>query len=66
VKAVEASGVPIEYVVFPDEGHGFTRKKNQAAGCRAMLDFLDKHLKGEKPAATSHRRASHYDVNTYL
>jgi dipeptidyl aminopeptidase/acylaminoacyl peptidase len=44
--------VPVEYVVFPDEGHGFTKKKNQAEGYRAALSFLDKHLKGEKTAST--------------
>ena len=50
VAAVKASGVPVEYVVFPDEGHGFTKKKNQAQGYRAALDFLDRHLKGDRPA----------------
>ena len=29
VAAVKKNGVPVEYVVFPDEGHGFTKKKNQ-------------------------------------
>lgn len=54
VAAVRASGVPVEYVVFPDEGHGFTKKKNQAEGYRAMLNFLDKHLKAG-PAPSSPR-----------
>ena len=48
VAAVKASGVPVEYVVFPDEGHGFTKKKNQAEGYRATLNFLDKYLKAPK------------------
>jgi len=42
--------VPVEYIVFPDEGHGFTKKKNQIEGYGAILRFLDKHLKGA-PAA---------------
>jgi dipeptidyl aminopeptidase/acylaminoacyl peptidase len=54
VKAVQASGVPVEYVVFSDEGHGFTKKKNQASGYRATLEFLDKHLKAKKSAPTPH------------
>ena len=37
---------PIEYVVFPDEGHGFTKKKNQIEGWSAILKFLDRYLKG--------------------
>ena len=27
VAAVRKNGVPVEYIVFPDEGHGFTKKK---------------------------------------
>ena len=34
VAAVKKNGVPVEYIVFPDEGHGFTKKKNQIEGYR--------------------------------
>ncbi|HEY3173273.1 MAG TPA: prolyl oligopeptidase family serine peptidase [Thermoanaerobaculia bacterium] len=50
VAAVKKNGVPVEYIVFPDEGHGFTKKKNQIEGYGAILKFLDKYLKGA-PAA---------------
>lgn len=50
VAAVKKNGVPVEYVVFDDEGHGFTKKKNQIEGYGAVLRFLDTHLKGT-PAA---------------
>ena len=46
VAAVKKNGVPVEYIVFPDEGHGFTKKKNQIEGYGAILTFLDKYLKG--------------------
>src|SRR5207247_1324182 len=46
VAAVKKNGVPVEYVVFPDEGHGFRKKKNQIEGYRAILEFLEKYLKG--------------------
>lgn len=46
VAAVKKNGVPVEYIVFDDEGHGFTKKKNQIAGYGAILAFLDKYLKG--------------------
>ena len=49
VAAVKKNGVPVEYVVFADEGHGFTKKKNQIEGYSAVLNFLDKYLKGSKP-----------------
>ena len=46
VAAVKKNGVPVEYIVFPDEGHGFTKKENQIEGWSAILEFLDKYLKG--------------------
>jgi dipeptidyl aminopeptidase/acylaminoacyl peptidase len=50
VAAVKKNNVPVEYVLFPDEGHGFTKKKNQIDGYGAVLKFLDKYLKGTPPA----------------
>ena len=49
VAVVKKSGVPVEYIVFPDEGHGFTKKKNQVEGYSAVLKFLDSHLKNKAP-----------------
>jgi len=46
VAAVKKNGVPVEYVVFGDEGHGFAKKKNQIEGYRKILEFLDRYLKG--------------------
>lgn len=52
VAAVKKSGVPVEYVVFPDEGHGFTKKANQIVAWRSIREFLDKSLKAAPaPAA---------------
>ena len=48
VAAVKKNNVPVEYVVFDDEGHGFTKKKNQITAYSAILKFLDTHLKGKK------------------
>lgn len=47
VEAVKKNGVPVEYVVFADEGHGFTKKKNNMEANRKILEFLDKYLKGK-------------------
>lgn len=47
VEAVKKHNVPVEYIVFPDEGHSFTKKKNQIEANRRILEFLDKYLKGE-------------------
>jgi len=45
VAAVRANDVPVEYVIFEDEGHGFTKRKNRIAALRSYLTFLDRHLK---------------------
>lgn len=45
VEAVKSNGVPVEYIVFPDEGHGFAKKGNEIQGDSAILQFLDKYLK---------------------
>lgn len=45
VEAVRKNNVPVEYVVFPDEGHGFVKKENEIKGYGEILKFLDKHLK---------------------
>jgi dipeptidyl aminopeptidase/acylaminoacyl peptidase len=46
VAAAQKNGVPVEYIVFPDEGHGFVKKANQIKGYTAVIAFLDKYLKG--------------------
>lgn len=45
VNAVKKRNGVVEYIVFDDEGHGFTKKENQLRGYKAILDFLDKYLK---------------------
>lgn len=46
VEAVKANEVPVEYLVFPDEGHGFANKANRIAASEAYAKFLDTYLKG--------------------
>ena len=47
VAGVRKNGVPVEYVLFEDEGHGFVKKENQITAYSKVLEFLDTHLKGE-------------------
>ena len=35
----------VEYVLFDNEGHGFTKKANEIKAYKAILDFLDRYLK---------------------
>lgn len=46
VAAVKRRGVPVEYLVFDDEGHGFEKQKNLIAAQEAYLKFLDTYLRG--------------------
>ena len=46
VAAVRKKGIPVEYVLFDDEGHGFVKKENEIEGYAKVLEFLDQHLKG--------------------
>ncbi len=50
VAAVRKNGVPVEYLIFPNEGHGFVKKENEIKGYKAILDFVDKYLAGTGPA----------------
>lgn len=47
VEAVRKNNVPVEYVLFPDEGHGFRRRENRITASEAYVKFLDTHLKKE-------------------
>ena len=46
VAAVRDNGRPVEYLVAPDEGHGFARPINNLAMVTAMEEFLPKYLGG--------------------
>ena len=35
----------VEYVLFDNEGHGFTKRANEIRAYKAILDFLDRYLK---------------------
>ena len=44
----------VEYVLFDDEGHGFTKKANEIRAYKSILDFLDRYLKnGEAVSSTN-------------
>lgn len=44
VERVRANGVPVEYVVFEDEGHGFRSRVNRITAAEAYLGFLFEHM----------------------
>lgn len=46
VAALENNSVPVEYLVFDDEGHGFRKRSNRIAASEAYVSFLEKYLTG--------------------
>jgi dipeptidyl aminopeptidase/acylaminoacyl peptidase len=52
VEALRARGVPVEYIVKEDEGHGFVKPENRMDVYRAVERFLATHLGGRSAAVT--------------
>lgn len=46
VKAMQEKNIPVTYVLFPDEGHGFARPENNLAFFAITDLFLAEHLGG--------------------
>jgi hypothetical protein len=46
VRALRAKDIPVTYLTFPDEGHGFVRPENRLAFTAVTEAFLAKHLGG--------------------
>ncbi len=45
VESIKKRKGVVEYVLFDNEGHGFTKKANEIRAYKAILDFLDRYLK---------------------
>lgn len=46
VKAMKDKNIPVAYVLYPDEGHGFARPENRTSFNALTEGFLAKHLGG--------------------
>lgn len=46
VEAMREAGKPVEYVLYPDEGHGFARPENRLHFYAVAEEFLAKYLGG--------------------
>ena len=46
VDSLKARGVPVEYVLFPDEGHGFLKIANRITATVAIVRWFVEHLGG--------------------
>jgi dipeptidyl aminopeptidase/acylaminoacyl peptidase len=46
VKTLKDRGVPVEYILFPDEGHGWRKVPNRIKSTVEMVRFFSEHLGG--------------------
>ena len=44
VKSLKDHGVPVEYILFPDEGHGWRKTPNRIRSTVEMVRFFKEHL----------------------
>jgi dipeptidyl aminopeptidase/acylaminoacyl peptidase len=45
VNSLKKRGVPVEYILFPDEGHGFRKTPNRIRANIAVVQWFEKYLK---------------------
>ena len=63
VAAMQANGIPVTYLLYPDEGHGFARPENNLAFHAVAEAFLARHLGGRvEPFAAGEIEASSLHV----
>jgi len=48
VENLRSRGVPVDYVLFPDEGHGFRKEKNRITSTVSIVHWFEQYLKGER------------------
>jgi len=61
VVAMRELGLAVEYIVAPDEGHGFAHPENNMAFIAVAEQFLAKHLKGRYQEAIPEKIAERLD-----
>ena len=69
VVAMRKLGLPVEYLVAPDEGHGFSKPTNNMAFIAAAEKFFAKHLQGRfeealRPDIAERLKEITVDINT--
>ncbi|MEA2562261.1 MAG: hypothetical protein QOH06_3765 [Acidobacteriota bacterium] len=47
VDNLKKRGVPVEYVLFPDEGHGFRKTPNRVRSAVSIVRWFERHLKSD-------------------
>jgi dipeptidyl aminopeptidase/acylaminoacyl peptidase len=64
VKAMRDKNIPVSYVLFPDEGHGFARPENNIAFFAVAEAFLSAHLGGSYQPLPAEFAGSTIEIKT--
>lgn len=59
VQALQARGIPTEFLVFDDEGHGVIKLHNKRVAYPAIIQFLNKNVGAPQPGADHTRGTAH-------
>jgi dipeptidyl aminopeptidase/acylaminoacyl peptidase len=62
VAAMTEKHIPVIYIVYPDEGHGFARPENNIAFNAMTEAFLARHLGGRAEPVGDDFRGSHHEI----
>lgn len=66
VDAMKSRGLPVAYVVYPDEGHGFARPENRLSFYAITEAFLAEHLGGRAEPVGEDFAGSSHDIRAGL
>lgn len=64
VDAMKKKGIPVTYVLYPDEGHGFARPENRMSFYAVTEAFLAKHLGGRAEPINDDFKGSSLKIKT--
>jgi len=64
VDAMQKKGIPVTYVLYPDEGHGFVRPENRLSFYAVVEAFLSQYLGGRFEAVGDNFRGSTITVRS--
>ncbi|MCP4657871.1 MAG: S9 family peptidase, partial [bacterium] len=53
VESLKERGVPVEYLLFPDEGHGVSKTANRITFTVALVKWFERHLKAQESEPVS-------------
>jgi dipeptidyl aminopeptidase/acylaminoacyl peptidase len=55
VQKMQSNGIPVTYVLYPDEGHGFQRPENRLSFFKVAEVFLAQNLGGKREESQNHK-----------